>query len=235
MHSGQDHVHPGSRLTGVMRPLVARLAASFHAESHAAMLVRPLRPWVGAAALLLIGTAFARAAPRVQAPTVRAVVAPIVAPAVIVTAPTRLELRSDTLARMLRRKRVDSVTAVQWARHFAYYAEQLHLNPRLLVAIAYAESEFKPTAYSRAGAVGLMQVVPSRASWGEYESRCGRMTKANLRDPRINICYGSHIYRWFLTSHHGDTDRALSAYNNGSGELNGYADRVYASLAVLRR
>ncbi len=158
---------------------------------------------------------------------------------VIVRAPSlsewRTGLRRDTVARMLRRKHVDSASARRWAHEFVRYGEQLHVAPRLLVAIAYAESEFNPRAYSHAGAIGLMQVVPSRSSWREYEPRCGRMTARNLHEPHINICFGAHIYREFLTRHHGDTDHALAAYNNGSGELNGYQDRVYASLATLRR
>lgn len=157
---------------------------------------------------------------------------------VLVFAPTRSEwrvgLRRDTVARMLRRKHVDSVTAARWAHEFVLYGEQVHVNPKLLVAIAYAESEFNPQAYSHSGAIGLMQVVPSRASWSEYEPRCGRMTARNLHEPRINICFGAHIFREFLTQHHGDTDHALAAYNNGTGELNSYPDRVYASLATLR-
>ncbi len=158
---------------------------------------------------------------------------------VIVRAPTllqrRLALRRDTLARMLTRKHVDSVTAIEWAREFQTYAEQARVNPKLLVAIAYAESEFNPRAKSRAGAIGLMQVLPERNSWREYEPRCGVMTPASLHNPRVNICFGAHIFGEFLSRHHGDADHALAAYNNGTGEMNSYPDRVYASLASLKR
>lgn len=191
-------------------------------------------PWVTVAALALAAFAGRRPAP---APPPLAVVPraiPVIYAPVIVRAPTTAELRADTIAHMLVRKHVDPTNATRWARTFVHYGEQLHVNPKLLVAIAYAESEFKPTARSSAGAIGLMQVVPSRASWGELEGRCGRMTVHNLRNPRVNICFGSHIFRSFLDAHHGDSDRALSAYNNGTGEPNGYADRVYASLASLR-
>lgn len=209
---------------------------------------KSMRSWLLAALLIACGTvvissaASVRVAEPVAAPVARVVrIADnmFTSPPVIVHAPSRAEwrtgLKRDTVARMLRRKHVDSVTARRWAHEFVLYGEQLHVAPRLLVAIAYAESEFNPRAYSHAGAIGLMQVVPSRASWREYEPRCGRMTARNLHEPRVNICFGAHIYREFLTRHHGDTDHALAAYNNGSGELNGYQDRVYASLATLRR
>lgn len=199
------------------------------------------RQWLFASALLVCGIAIVRSAPPVASATHRlqTVLPYTVMSPVVILAPTRTEwrsgLRRDTVARMLRRKRVDSVTARLWAHEFVRYGEQLHVSPKLLVAIAYAESEFNPRAYSNAGAIGLMQVVPSRSSWGEYEPRCGRMTARNLHEPRINICFGAHIFREFLIKHHGDTDHALAAYNNGSGELNSYPDRVYASLATLRR
>ncbi|HEY7899065.1 MAG TPA: transglycosylase SLT domain-containing protein [Gemmatimonadaceae bacterium] len=163
---------------------------------------------------------------------------PIAMSPVVVLAPTiserRFEMRSDTVARMLTRKHVDSLTASQWARDFVTYAEQARVNPKMLVAIAYAESEFNPRARSQAGAIGLMQILPERNSWREYESRCGRMSVRTLRDPDVNICFGAHIYGEFLSRHHGDRDRALAAYNNGTGEMSPYPGRVYNSLAMLR-
>jgi len=169
---------------------------------------------------------------RLRALHASATVAPVV-----VVAPDRAEwkrmMRSDSVATVLARKNVDSATAAEWARAFVMYGEQAHVNPRILVAIAYAESEFNPRAYSRAGAVGLMQVVPSRASWSEYEPRCGPMTEQSLHSPTVNICFGAHIFAEFLSRHRGNTEHALAAYNNGSGELNGYPDRVFASLAKL--
>ena len=205
-----------------------RLGSSMRTSMYA------VRPWMYAAALFVGGVSIARSASPVPA----RLHAPLRLAPVIVNAPSAKEMRlvfkSDTVARMLRRHHVDSANAAQWARTFVTYGDELHVNPKLLVAIAYAESEFNPSARSHAGAIGLMQVVPSRRSWGEYEHRCGRMTARNLREPHVNICFGAHIFKEFLTVHHGDTDHALAAYNNGSGELNGYPDRVYSSLAVLR-
>ncbi|MFI5238942.1 MAG: lytic transglycosylase domain-containing protein [Gemmatimonadales bacterium] len=181
--------------------------------------------------LLGCGVLIANAAPRFVTP-------PIAMAPVVVLAPTvserRFELKSDTVARMLRRKRVDSVTAAEWARDFVVYGEQARVSPKMLVAIAYAESEFNPRARSQAGAIGLMQILPERNSWREYEPRCGRMSARSLHDPEVNICFGAHIYGEFLSRHHGDRDRALAAYNNGTGEMSPYPGRVYSSLAALR-
>lgn len=135
---------------------------------------------------------------------------------------------------MLARKHVDSATASQWARDFVRYGEETRVNPKMLVAIAYAESEFNPRATSQAGAIGLMQILPERDSWREYEPRCGRMSVRTLHDPQVNICFGAHIFAEFLSRHHGDRDTALAAYNNGTGEMSRYPGRVYSSLAALR-
>jgi len=221
---GPDSVLPYAALDGARAPVRGRGRRG----------LRLVAPWLYAAALLAGGTALARSAPAPPLATPPRSLEPV-----IVMAPTRAEWRlarrSDTVATMLTRRHVDSVTARRWAREFVFYGEQVHVNPKLLVAIAYAESRFNPHARSTAGAIGLMQVVPSRTSWGEYESRCGRMSARTLHEPRTNICFGAHIFREFLTVHHGDTDHALAAYNNGTGELNGYPDLVYASLARLRR
>jgi soluble lytic murein transglycosylase-like protein len=194
--------------------------------------LRESQPVMYPVLLLAFGVMVANAAP----PFVRA---PLAMSPVVVVAPTvserMLQLRGDTLARMLRRKHVDSLTASEWAHEFVLYGEQARVNPKLLLAIAYAESEFNPSAHSHAGAIGLMQIVPERNSWREYESRCGRMSAATLHEPRVNICFGAHIFAEFLSRHHGDSDRALAAYNNGTGEMSAYPDRVYSSLAALRQ
>lgn len=211
-----------------------RITARTTARTTARIASYALSPWLVSVALFAGGVSIARSATPLPDTTPH----PVALAPVVVLAPTlvewRLGLRSDTVARMLTRKHVDSATAANWAHEFVRYGDELHLNPKLLVAIAYAESEFNPRAASHAGAIGLMQVVPARSSWREYEPRCGRMSKRTLHDPNVNICFGAHIFREFLTAHHGDTDHALAAYNNGSGELNGYPDRVYTSLRKLR-
>lgn len=195
---------------------------------------RTARQTMYVATLFVGGVSIARSAPvRTQRPAELLALQPV-----IVSAPTReqmrVALRADSVARILRRHDVDSLNAHLWADAFVRYGEALHVNPRLLVAIAYAESQFNPQAHSPAGAIGLMQVVPERRAWREYEPQCGVMTARTLREPRTNICYGAHIFHEFLTVHHGDTDHALAAYNNGTGELNGYPDRVYSSMYALR-
>ena len=214
--------------------VLPRSADAWNPPRRASTVMRVMRnakPVTYPVVLLACGVVIANAAPPF-------VSAPLAMSPIVVLAPTiserKLEMRSDTLALMLTRKHVDSVTAAEWAKEFIVYGEQARVNPRLLVAIAYTESEFNPKARSHAGAIGLMQIVPARASWREYEPRCGRMSPTTLHEPRVNICFGAHIFGEFLSRHHGDNDRALAAYNNGTGEMSAYPDRVYSSLAALR-
>jgi len=53
----------------------------------------------------------------------------------------------------------------------AWYARQHHLSQALLRAVIKAESDFRPTAVSRTGALGLMQLMPRTAA------------SLNVRDP----------------------------------------------------
>jgi hypothetical protein len=46
------------------------------------------------------------------------------------------------------------------------YAWQFRLHPALLLAVIKAESDFNPTVISRAGAVGLMQLIPRKRRFG---------------------------------------------------------------------
>ena len=82
-------------------------------------------------------------------------------------------------------------------RLFKKYAATAGVEWTVLAAIAYVESNFNPNAVSWAGAVGLMQVMPSTArSYG--------FTEADLRDPEKSVYIASLII--------SKTDRFLQSY-----------------------
>jgi len=90
------------------------------------------------------------------------------------------------------------------------------LDPCLLWAVMREESHFRPGAVSRAGARGLMQIMPGT---GEYIARKkGAAFKVDsLFDPETNIRFGAFYLASLLKSFGGDLDRALAAYNAGPG------------------
>ena len=75
-------------------------------------------------------------------------------------------------------------------------AQQHHVQPALLLAVMKAESSFNPIVISKAGAVGLMQLVPEIAI---------RHGVRNLYDANENITGGAKDLRYLLDRFHGNT------------------------------
>jgi soluble lytic murein transglycosylase len=92
-------------------------------------------------------------------------------------------------------------------------AQQHHVQPALLLAVMKAESSFNPTAVSKAGAVGLMQLIPETAI---------RHGVRNLYDANDNISGGAKHLRYLLDRFHGNIRLALAAYNAGERKVERY-------------
>ena len=92
-------------------------------------------------------------------------------------------------------------------------AKQHHLHPALLLAVMKAESSFNPIVVSKAGAVGLMQLVPETAM---------RHGVQNLYDTNENVAGGARHLRYLLDRFHGNMRLALAAYNAGERKVDRY-------------
>lgn len=93
------------------------------------------------------------------------------------------------------------------------YAREYKLSPALILAVMKAESSFDPTVISKAGAVGLMQLIPETAI---------RHGVRNLYDTRDNIGGGAKHLRYLLDRFHGNIRLALAAYNAGEKKVDRY-------------
>ncbi|WPL11774.1 MULTISPECIES: lytic transglycosylase domain-containing protein [Thiorhodovibrio] len=90
-------------------------------------------------------------------------------------------------------------------------AAKYGLDASLVHAIVRAESNYNPHAVSRAGAVGLMQVMPETAA--DY----GVTSREKLFDPTINAQTGSRHLKRLLGKY--SIGKAVMAYNAGEGAL----------------
>jgi soluble lytic murein transglycosylase-like protein len=92
-------------------------------------------------------------------------------------------------------------------------AQKYGLDPNLALAVARQESAFNPSAISRAGAQGVMQLMPATAA---------SLGVSNPLDPTQNIDGGVRLLSQLLQQYNGDTSLALAAYNAGSPAVSKY-------------
>ncbi|MDX1519101.1 MAG: transglycosylase SLT domain-containing protein [Gammaproteobacteria bacterium] len=98
-----------------------------------------------------------------------------------------------------------------------YFARQYRLPTPLLHAVITAESSYDPDAVSRAGAVGLMQLMPGTAK---------RYGVKNRRNPYQNIKGGTHYLRDLLGMFDNNLVLALAAYNAGENAVKKYGNKI---------
>ena len=108
-----------------------------------------------------------------------------------------------------------------------------HLDPSLIAAVIYAESKFSPRT-SKAGAEGLMQILPSTAMFLAKRTGGTAFVPSDLATPQVNIAYGSYYLRYLLDHYHGHAVPAIAAYNAGASNvdhwLGGASDLSVSSI-----
>ncbi|GAC1668157.1 MAG: hypothetical protein NVS9B4_24040 [Candidatus Acidiferrum sp.] len=89
-------------------------------------------------------------------------------------------------------------------------ADRHNVDAALVRAVIETESNWNPSAYSRKGAVGLMQLIPTTAQ---------RFGVNDIFNPRQNIDAGVRYLKSLLERYNGNLDMALAAYNAGEGAV----------------
>ena len=92
-------------------------------------------------------------------------------------------------------------------------AAKFNLDVALIKAVIKAESNFNHKAVSRAGAKGLMQLMPQTASSLKVD---------DVFHPENNIEGGARYLRYLLNLYKGNLTLALAAYNAGEGAVAKY-------------
>ncbi len=89
-------------------------------------------------------------------------------------------------------------------------AERHRVDPALVRAVIETESNWNPGAYSRKGAMGLMQLIPTTAQ---------RFGANDAFNPKQNVDAGVRYLKTLLERYNGNLDLALAAYNAGEGAV----------------
>ena len=111
-------------------------------------------------------------------------------------------LRNDTA--------LEPVYRLPHANCFRAAAITYGLPETLLLAVARGESDFEPTARSRANAHGVMQIL-----WPTTAKHLGIYRLTELYDPCTNIDAGARYLQEMLARFNGNLHLALAAYNYG--------------------
>jgi len=105
------------------------------------------------------------------------------------------------------------------------------IDPYLVAATVNVESGFRPSVRSSAGAIGLMQVLPSTAKAVAHRLGIdGKMTETALKDPVTNIRVGTAYLAELVARYQGDKRMALAAYNAGISNADRWAKRWHAGM-----
>ena len=116
----------------------------------------------------------------------------------------------------------DPEKRIKLLKQIHYEATRAGLRPELVLAVIEVESRFDRFAISRAGAMGLMQVMPF------WLKEIGR-PEDNLFDIHTNLRLGCTILRYYLDKEKDDLTAALARYN-GSLYSYKYTNRIFRVL-----
>ena len=127
---------------------------------------------------------------------------------------------------------LDSERAHRYDAYIRGAAQRYQLPEAFVRAVIHTESRYNPRAVSRAGAMGLMQLMPSTAKY---------LGVGKPFDPRQNIYGGCKLLRLLANRFNGDMVLVAAGYNAGAGAVQKYGGvppyvetRAYVK-SVLRR
>ena len=129
-----------------------------------------------------------------------------------VTAAGSLQDPQQTAVQMMLPSADGTVSSQSFANMVAEAARKYEVDPKLLSAVAEAESGGNQSAVSPAGAVGVMQLMPDTAA----------SLGVDPYDEKQNIEGGAKYLRQMLDSFGGDVRKAVAAYNAGPQAVHDY-------------
>ncbi|MFH1068261.1 MAG: lytic transglycosylase domain-containing protein [Candidatus Glassbacteria bacterium] len=101
------------------------------------------------------------------------------------------------------------------------------IPPGLITAVIRQESNFHPRAKSHAGAVGLMQLLPTVGRRLSSGMGLGQLTVSRLYEPEVNIKLGVKFLAGNLARYEGNIALAISSYNADPRNLPAWIERSH--------
>jgi soluble lytic murein transglycosylase len=98
-------------------------------------------------------------------------------------------------------------------------SQQNALDPFLMASLIRQESEFNPSALSRANAFGLMQLLPKVGKGLAKEVKLRNFSTDALYTPNINLELGTRYFKHMVDHYNGQIEYALAAYNAGEDRV----------------
>jgi soluble lytic murein transglycosylase-like protein len=105
----------------------------------------------------------------------------------------------------------------RFASKIAEVASRYQVPEALIHAVIAIESAYDPDAISRAGAVGLMQLMPATAR---------RYGVANRRNPAANLAGGTRYLKDLLLRFDSNLELAIAGYNAGENAVEKFGNRI---------
>jgi soluble lytic murein transglycosylase len=103
-------------------------------------------------------------------------------------------------------------------------SEENSLDPYLILSVIREESRFDPEAYSWAGAMGLMQIMPETAGRLSKKLKISIKGPENIYDIDLNLRLGSFYLGRLMEEFGGSLFAALAAYNAGEHNVRKWLD-----------
>lgn len=134
------------------------------------------------------------------------------------------ELRNDYIALVLSKQAARS-GRIYPKTYFPLHemtSLSLKVAPEIALAVARRESEFNSEAISRAGARGLMQLMPNTAKKVAHDLNLKYSLNRLNSDWQYNVELGSEYLNFLLRKYDGSFLLALGAYNAGPSRVDGW-------------
>ena len=143
---------------------------------------------------------------------------------------TAIAISIGLIAQLTYNKALQEFYPQGFSEYVSASAAEFNVPEKVIYATIKTESGFNPDAVSYAGAVGLMQLMPSTFEWLTTSMLKENLPASAISDPLTNIRYGTYMLSW-LYGIYGDWETVFEAYNAGVGTVNSWLEDSRYSFA----